>query len=397
MALIRAGCSRRSPIAPPFPLGLPLPHAPVYSCTMLAHLPRCLRRGLLAALPSLLLLTGSLEAATIRVHYDVGWNKRIAIRGNASSLSWSAGKNATWTSGNVWVYTTPPSDGGFSFKPLVNDASWSIGANYVVPDGNAVVDIYPFFFTAQGRLETVSGFYSQILQRSRNLRIYLPPSYNENLAKSYPVLYLQDGQNVFDASTAFGGVEWRVDETLNGMIAQGKAREAIVVGVYNTGARMAEYTPVPDPGYGGGDGDAYLDFLELEVMPYIGSRYRVLTGPQHTTIGGSSLGGLISFYAAWTRSDVYGAAICMSSSFWWDNEWMLDEVQSHTGPRPPARFYIDSGADGAAETLEMRDTLDAVGYTPALDLFHEYAPSHQHNEASWAARFHLPVERLLAP
>ncbi|HZF50675.1 MAG TPA: alpha/beta hydrolase-fold protein [Polyangiaceae bacterium] len=363
---------------------------------MLDLLPRCLRRGLAAALPALLLLSGSLEAAEIRVHYNVGWGNKVAVRGSGAGLNWNAGANAAWSPGNVWVYTTPAAAGGFSFKPLFNDATWSIGANYVVPNGNAVVDIYPFFFTQSGRLQNVPGFQSQNLGGSRTLRVYLPPSYDENPAKRYPVLYMHDGQNVFDAAAAFGGVEWQVDETMNGMITQGKAREVIVVAVDNTGARMDEYTPVPDPGYGGGDGDAYLDFVELEVMPHINGQFRTLTGPQNTTIGGSSLGGLISFYAAWTRSDVFGAAICMSSSFWWNNQWMTHQVQKHQGTKPPARFYIDSGTDGSAGTFSMRDALQALGYTHGVNLFHWYDPNGAHNEASWATRFHLPVERLLA-
>jgi predicted alpha/beta superfamily hydrolase len=131
-------------------------------------------------------------------------------------------------------------------------------------------------------------------------------------------------------------------------------------------------------------------------MPYINTNFRTLTGPQNTTIGGSSLGGLISFYAAWTRSNVYGAAICMSSSFWWDNQWMTRQVKQHQGPLPPARFYIDSGTDGASGTFGMRDALQNLGYAHGVNLFHWYDPNGAHNEASWAARFHLPVERLFA-
>ena len=91
------------------------------------------------------LALASSEAATIRVHYDTGWGSYISIRGNAASLSWYSGNSATWTAGNVWIYQTPVSDGGFEFKPLVDDASWSVGSNYTVPSGNSVVDIYPFF------------------------------------------------------------------------------------------------------------------------------------------------------------------------------------------------------------------------------------------------------------
>ena len=107
------------------------------------------RRTLLGVLLSLVALPGA--AATLRVHYNTGFGNNIAIRGSAASLSWTTSKAATWTTGNVWVYTTPVSDGGFEFKPMYNGTTWSKGANYVVPDGNAVVDVYPYFFSTAGR------------------------------------------------------------------------------------------------------------------------------------------------------------------------------------------------------------------------------------------------------
>ena len=337
------------------------------------------------------------DAATLRVHYDTGWGNAISIRGDAASLSWQKGRNATWTAGNVWVYETPASDGAFEFKPLVNDVDWSVGANYIVPSGHSTVDIYPFFGPQNGTLVTVENLYSQVLQNERDLIIYLPPSYHENPLKYYPVLYMHDAQNLFDPDTAFGGVEWEVDETIDRLVRQGDMREVIVVGMANTSKRMSESTPMPDPVYGGGNGDAYLDFVELEVMPYIESSHRVRTGPANTYIGGSSLGGLISFYAAWTRSGVFGAAICMSSSFWWNDEALTRDVWAHTGPIYPARFYIDAGGinDGADNTAEMRDALHSIGYTFNLDLFHWYDPQGAHNEASWARRFPVPVKTLL--
>lgn len=216
---------------------------------------RLLVRRCSAALVLLVGLAATAEAAQIRVHYDVGWGNRIAIRGSVAPLNWSVGQNATWTTGNVWVYTTPVSAGGFQFKPLFNDSTWAVGANFVVPNGNAVVDVYPFFFSSQGRLETIPSFASARLGNARNLYVFLPPSYDENRLKRYPVLYMQDGRNLFEAALAFGGVEWQVDETFEEMIVQGQAREVIVVGIDSTAARISEYTPVADPTYGGGNGN----------------------------------------------------------------------------------------------------------------------------------------------
>lgn len=353
--------------------------------------------GLLVLGGALLAHVATVRAAEIHVHYDTGFGNFIAIRGNGAGLSWFAGQPATWTSGNVWVYHTPASAGGFEFKPLLNDAGWSVGANYVVPSGNSVVHVYPFYGQSHGTLQTISGFYSQELQNQRNVYVYLPPSYFENQAKHYPVLYMHDGKNLFEPSKAFGGVAWEVDATIDQLVGQGRMREVIVVGIDNTSARMSEYTPVPDPVYGGGNGENYLDFIEHELKPYIDANYRTLPGRDHTLIGGSSLGGLISFWAAWTRSDVFAAAVCMSSSFWWSDEFTIDEVESHAGAKVPSRFYIDAGGinDGAAQTNAMRDALEDEGYQHGVDLFHWFEPGGAHNEASWAARFHRPMERLL--
>ena len=127
----------------------------------------------------------------------------------------------------------------------------------------------------------------------RDLILYLPPSYSANPDKRYPVLYMHDGQNLFDRATSFGGVEWQVDETFNKLIGEGRVQEAIVVGINNTSGRIDEYTPTQDPGYGGGDGDSYLDFIEQDVKPYIDANYRTQVGPRTTMMLGSSLGGLI--------------------------------------------------------------------------------------------------------
>lgn len=337
------------------------------------------------------------HAAEIHVHYDTGFGNSISIRGSGGGLSWSQGSAATWTPGNVWVINTPVAAGGFTFKPLINDQQWSVGSDYQVPSGDSVVHIYPFFGPAQGSIQTISGFFSQNLQNSRDINVYLPPSYFENQAKTYPVLYMHDGQNLFHDSSAFGGVSWDVDGTIDALIGEGRMREVIVVGIDNNAARISEYTPTSDPDYGGGHGDTYLDFIENELKPFIDSNYRTRPDAANTLIGGSSLGGLISFWAGWTRSDVFGTAVCMSSSFWWDGRALIADVANHSGAKVPVTVYIDAGgqSDGAADTNDMRDTLEAKGYQHGADLFHWFEPGGSHNEASWRARFHIPMERVL--
>jgi predicted alpha/beta superfamily hydrolase len=337
------------------------------------------------------------QPVTIHVHYDTGWGNALSIRGSAAPLSWSSGRPMTWTSGNVWVWEAPSTLSSFEFKVLVNDSTWSTGGNYEVTSSTPrSLHIYPFFGASHGRMVTVGGFPSPQLGNTRDITLYLPPSYDENPAKHYPVLYMHDGQNLFDARTAFGGVEWQVDETLDRLIGQGATRETIVVGVDNTADRISEYTPSVDPAYGGGNADAYLDFVQQTLKPYVDSHYRTLTGAPDTLMMGSSLGGLLSCYAGWTRSSVYGSVGCMSSSFWWDGEAFTRTVEAYDGKKP-VRIYMDAGGDddGAAETARFRDALLADGWVAGADLMHVFDPAGAHNESSWARRLPTALEYLL--
>ena len=333
----------------------------------------------------------------VRVHYEPAPGRVMAIRGSQGPLSWFAGTPMAEKPGHVWSWRGPAGMGGFEFKPLVDDLFWSTGANYSVPAGVGIVDVFPFFGNSAGTLQIVPQFFSPQLGNFRSLRIYLPPSYAENRFKRYPVLYMNDGQNLFDPATSYSGVEWRVDESFNHEIGNGRVREAIVVGVDNTPSRIYEYSPTPDPVWGGGGGDLYLDFLQDTVKPWVDGNYRTLPGAGDTFLMGSSLGGLISFYAGWTRPEVFGAVGCMSSSFWWDSESLTVAVETHSGPRPMARFYLDSGGlqDGALQTFRMRDALLALGYLPDRDLLHVYDPLGIHHESSWAARFPGAIRWLL--
>lgn len=354
------------------------------------------RRGWAGVLAVVLLALGAVaEATTVRVHYDVGWGNSITIRGSKAPLSWSSGQSATWTTGNIWTLSWSNSAGDMEVKPLINDATWSTGANYFVKAGTTV-DIYPFFGPASGTLKKISNFYSPQFNNYRTLILYLPPSYYENPLKRYPVLYAHDGQNLFEAATAFGGVEWRMDETSNQLIGTGQMDEVIIVGLYNTGSnRTYEYTPCCDPTYGGGGADAYIDFMLNTVRPYIEQNYRAISKREDRATLGSSLGGLLSVYAGRRRSDAFSKVAGMSSSFWWDGEELTGEVVSYTG-KVPASFYIDAGTvnDGLSATTRMRDALAADGYAQGADLYYYVAQGHSHNESSWSARVNIPLKYL---
>lgn len=154
----------------------------------------------------------------------------------------------------------------------------------------------------------------QLNNRTRRIWLYLPPDYNST-AKRYPVLYMHDGQNLFDAATSFSG-EWQVDETLNTLHASGNYG-AIVVGIDNGGAlRLNEYSPWNNPQYGGGEGAAYIDFIAQTLKPFIDANYRTLTSPEHTCLFGSSMGGFISTYGAVRYPNVFGKAGAFSPAYW---------------------------------------------------------------------------------
>ncbi len=205
------------------------------------------------------------------------------------------------------------------------------------------------------------------LQRTRRIWLYLPPGYATS-HRRYPVLYIQDGQNVFDAATAFAG-EWGVDETLDSLQARGDGG-AIVVAVDNDGAhRLDEYDPWINANhtYGGGEGDAYVEFLARTLKPYIDRHYRTRTDPRNTGIMGSSMGGLISLYAALKYPGVFGRAGVFSCACWIAESSLLAYVRAARPHRPAPRFYFVSGehetpsGQPAREQLHVVDALISAG------------------------------------
>ena len=164
-------------------------------------------------------------------------------------------------------------------------------------------------------------FRSRVFRNTRFLRVWLPPGYDdaENAGRSYPVFYLNDGQNLFETSTAFAGVEWQVDETADRMIREDTVPPMIIVGMDNTGKdRIREYMPhrSMNPVMLRVQGRHYPDFLMKEVMPFVKQTYRIATGPENTGLGGSSLGALIALYTAMARPGVIGRLLLESPSLW---------------------------------------------------------------------------------
>lgn len=346
---------------------------------------KLMRHTLIAAGLLSLLASAGTHATTVRVHYDAD-KGGITIVGDKGPMSWSKGVPAQLGADKVWTYTWPDALGEVAMKPALGEKV-STGGAYKLA-GGSTTDIYPFFGAPFGKVTIVPGFSSPQLHNSRSLRIYLPPSYAENPAKRYPVLYMHDGQNLFDAKTASYGVEWGVDETVNRLVATGAMDEVIVVGIDNTPDRIPEYTPCCDPKYGGGKLDAYEAFIIETVKPYVDKTLRTLPGRETTAIMGSSLGGIASVYIAERHPELFSKAGGVSSSFWW-NKGLMTTNPVHV----PVKFYLDAGThdDGLEETTKMRDAMLAQGYRADQDLYFYKAEGGSHNEKSWAARVDKPL------
>lgn len=249
-----------------------------------------------------------------------------------------------------------------------------------------------------------SSFEIPQLGRTRRVWIYLPPDYATS-AKRYPVLYMHDGQNVFDAATSFAG-EWGVDETLDSLIALG-APPAIVVAIDNgSDKRLDEYSPWPNTKYGGGEGDKYLAFLVQTLKPYIDAHYRTLPDKSNTAIAGSSMGGLISLYAALKYPDVFSRAGVFSPALWF-NPAIYSFAREAAARASGAKLYIVSGALEAAtgedagvyvrDQLRVVDSLEAGGLKQGANVLSLIRPDGKHAEWFWRREFPAAYLWLFEP
>jgi predicted alpha/beta superfamily hydrolase len=243
-------------------------------------------------------------------------------------------------------------------------------------------------------LEILPDVFSPQLDNRRDILVHLPASYGRG-SRDYPVLYLQDGQNLFDPVTSFAG-DWRLGQVLSSAARRGI--ELIVVGVPNMGTeRLDEYSPFVDPKAGGGRGERYLDFLTRTLKPAIDRRFRTRRGPEHTGIGGSSMGGLISLYAYFRRPPVFGFVAALSPSLWFARGAVFPWIQA--APYIPGRVYLDigslEGAEHVGRARRMRDLLIAKGYRHGINLRWLESRCGRHDEASWSRRFARALPFLL--
>jgi predicted alpha/beta superfamily hydrolase len=259
--------------------------------------------------------------------------------------------------------------------------------------------------TVTGDVRLLKNFRSKILNNQRTVVVYLPPGYEQNIQQRYPVIYMQDGQNLFDESTSFAGVEWKMDEAAQKLIGGGETVPFIIVGIYNSPDRTAEFTPPPLAANGkAGDGspargDLYSQFVIEGVKPYIDQTYRTQPDRAHTSIGGASLGGLISMYIAQSHPEVFGQVIVLSP--WlrngdqkllpgWigDGKWLHNEriyADMGTTPGNHDSNYPGGAAAALADGKELAQSLQSAGLQPDKDYLYREIPGGKHDEPSFQA------------
>lgn len=323
----------------------------------------------------------------IHVRYPLG-DGRIVLR---TDRDWEADvEPADVEENHQCTLFELPEDGPFVyFKPVLlgeEGLRWSVGANSLAfPSDNGPFEVYPYF---DGDASCSACSVHRLLDPEtgdhHDYRVFYPPGYAENGLRRYPVVYMQDGQNLFFPEEAYQGAHWRVAETLALLDDMNLLQQVIVVGVY-PGDRTEDYTL---PGY-----ERYGRFLVEHLKPRIDAEFRTLPAPERTAVMGSSLGGVVSLYLAWEHPAAFGMAACMSSTFGWKDD-LLERVASE--PKRAVKVYLDSGwpSDNFEVTRNMRERLLDRGFQDGVDLCYFAFPRALHNESSWAMRLHIPLQHF---
>jgi predicted alpha/beta superfamily hydrolase len=324
---------------------------------------------------------------TLRVAYPAG-DGRLVLR---TENDWDKDVEPIATSAdrNTWTFELEANQPFLYFKPCLirnDEVHWATGPNklLLMEEPDKRISYPSFFSTAKGTFSELIEIPSAILNRTHRVRAYLPPGYHENTLATHPVAFMQDGQNLFFPEEAFMGNEWHVDETYDTLGAMCAVEDFVFVGVYSED-RMQDYTR---PGY-----EPYAKSLAEEIVPDIQTRLRVGTHRRHRSVWGSSLGGVVSFYSVWQHPEVFGAAVCMSSTFSHKDN-LIDRVLTEQ-PRDVG-FYLDSGwpGDNYEVTIGMAMALVSRGWLYGHNVFHLAFPNAEHDERAWAMRLHLPLQFL---
>lgn len=255
----------------------------------------------------------------------------------------------------------------------------------------------------QGSLVVHDAVPSQVIA-GRQIIVYRPLDYSEHSTARYPVLYLQDGQNLFNAETAFAHQPWGLTEVLDELISTGQLEPLIVVGIYNAGPdRISEYSHIRNREGTGGQARRYAQFVAEELKPFIDANYRTCPGRFDTGLGGSSMGGLVSFYIGLHYPHLFGKLIIMSPSLWWANRAIVRETARLRG-KTDQRIWLDVGTNEGSnpeavvqDTRDLAEALQQRGWKLGTDLEYLEDEGAAHDEKAWgwrmrqALRFHFPA------
>lgn len=327
----------------------------------------------------------------------------LQLRGDTAPLSWTSSMAPTSVNGTEARFVLPPASGPIQVKPVLQEGTgdpvWSIGANYLVQPAAERV-IHPYFDPkhAAGRRENfeVKAIGDpKATPGPRTVRVFLPPGYDENTLAHYPLLLMWDAQNVFEDATATFAVAWKAQDALMKSLAAGKLTEVVIAAVDHGGkARIHEYTPWADSKEGGGGGENTMKWIDTTVLPELDQRYRLLPGRDNRIVGGSSLGGIMSLYAALTRPKTFGGGVCMSGAWWWADEQSLTFAKSELKAALPTRLWVDAGTvnDGLPLTQKLRDLLLSGGLKLDETLGYYEHQGADHSEGAWQKRVHLALE-----
>ncbi|MDY3557988.1 alpha/beta hydrolase-fold protein [Gemmata sp. JC673] len=339
--------------------------------------------------------------------------RRAFLAGDGPLGDWSAAGVPLdpWGDGTLRARLDLPD--GFRGRFLVTLGRWRDAENdgrgheffprEVRADGPPVVEAHVNGWD-QSSVDYHHDFRSRFLPHPRTVSVWLPPGYGAERDRRYPVFYLHDGQNLFDAHTAFGGVPWGADEVAEREVRAGRVPPVILVGVANTPDRLREYGPVRcGPRREQDLSRGYGRLLVEEVKPFIDATYRTQPGPAHTGVGGSSMGGLISLHLCKWYPGVFGKCAAVSPSLWWDREYFLRNVSVSRGWLGGCRVWLDVGEHespsrlGRAATMRRTRRLAALLARYGAPARYTEVPGGGHNEASWGARFDRILQFLFAP
>jgi predicted alpha/beta superfamily hydrolase len=346
----------------------------------------------------------SASPTRVRVRYPQE-RGTIGLRGDAP-LSWEETCGPTMRAGDHWLFEFEvPEHDLIEVKLVRNDDDWQEGRNYMVHAGDQL-DIEPYFDRAKPELLAQATLGEG--ENALRYQILLPPSYEEQSSKRYPVLYVLDGQSLWSTSEDPFGV-WNLDATLAELFELHAMEEIIVVAIETGERRLDRLSPVRDEEGEGGLGEQLLAAIVQHLVPLVDRDFRTKSAREDRGVMGSSLGGLFAFFAAWSRSDVFGKAACLSSSFWWADRWMVRQAARGPAPSPMPSIYVDSGAaqnpyekdpslrDGFHHTRSMYRALLRLGYQPGSNLHRLTFAGESHNASAWASRVALPLQLLFPP